>query len=79
MIGVLEKGSEIRCLIEKTHCGLVCDPENYQQIEKNVNWFIENAGSQKIADMGRDGYEFFKSTLTKDVSITKYIYAIKSI
>lgn len=79
VLGVLEKDSEIRCLIEKTCCGLVCDPENYQQIEKNIKWFIENAESQKIVDMGKNGYEFFKSSLTKDASVTKYIDAIKSI
>lgn len=44
ILGVLESGSEVRCLIEDTHGGLCCEPGEYDKVEENIRWFIENAG-----------------------------------
>lgn len=76
VLGVLETGSEIRCLIEETQGGLVCEPGDYETVEKNIQWFIENAGSKEIELMGKRGRENLVQNLTKDVSITKYTKAI---
>jgi glycosyltransferase involved in cell wall biosynthesis len=79
VLGVLECGSEIRMLIEETGCGLVCEPEEYDEVEKNIRWFIDNAGSGKVAEMGQKGREYLEKYLTKDVSVHKYIEAIKEL
>ena len=76
VLGVLETGTEIRNLIEKTGCGLACDPGDYEQIEKNIRWFIEKAESIELERMGQNGYNYSVKYLGKDVSIEKYKKAI---
>lgn len=76
VLGVLEKESEIRLIIEETRCGLVSVPEDYERIEKNIRWFIDNAGSAELSEMGRRGHEYLVENLTKDISIEKYKNAI---
>lgn len=77
VLGVLERGSEIRILIEETRGGLVCEPEEDDQIEKNIKWFIDFAGGEEVAQMSQNGYEYLKKNLTQDMSVRKYIEAIK--
>ena len=36
ILGVLESGSEVRCLIEDTHGGLCCEPGEYNKVEENI-------------------------------------------
>lgn len=79
VLGVLEQGSEIRMLIEEIDCGLVCEPEEYDKVEENIRWFIDNAGSGKVVEMGRRGRENLEKYLTKNVSVKKYIDAIKEL
>lgn len=76
VLGVLEKGSEIRCLIEDTNGGLVCDPEDYESIENNLRWFINNSDSYELIEMGRRGRVNLEKNLTKDISIKKYSESI---
>ncbi len=78
ILGVLEMGSEVCCLIEETEGGLVCEPGDYVQIEKNIAWFIERAGSEELAQMGERSRAYLVEHLTKDVSIRKYKEAIIS-
>lgn len=72
VIGVLESGSEVRCLIEDTYGGLCCEPGEYDQVEKNIRWFIDNAGSSEIKDMGIRSRDNLEKNLTRDVSVRKY-------
>lgn len=72
VIGVLESGSEIRCIIEDTQGGLCCEPGEYEKLEKNIWWFIENAGSNELKKMGIRSRENLEKKLTKDVSVRKY-------
>lgn len=76
VLGVLEKGTEVRCLIEKTSGGLVCEPGDYKSIEKNIRWFIEHAGSDELEKMGMRERTYLMKELTKDKSIEKYKRAI---
>ena len=48
ILGVLESGSEVRCLIEDTHGGLCCEPGEYDKVEENIRWFIDNAGNSEL-------------------------------
>ena len=76
VLGVLEKGSEVRCLIEETHGGLVCEPGEYEEVEKHVRWFLENAGSGELEKMGAREHEYLMQELTEHISIEKYKRAI---
>lgn len=79
VLGVLETGSEIRCLIEETGCGLVCDPGDYESVKKNIQWFIEKSDEEIVKEMGLKGREYLIQNLTKDVSVEKYKKAILGI
>ena len=73
---MLEKGTEIREIIEETDGGLCCEPGDYESIEKNIRWFLDNAGNNRASDMGRCGYDYMLKNLTRDVSIEKYRRAL---
>ena len=79
IIGVLEEGSEIRKLIEECNCGKCCEPGNYVEIANIIRWFIENADATIIQQMGTSGRDYLEKKLTKDVSIQKYIDAMKEL
>ena len=72
ILGVLESGSEVRCLIEDTHGGLCCEPGEYDKVEKNIRWFIENAENSELKAMGARGRENLEKNLTRNVSVKKY-------
>ena len=72
ILGVLESGSEVRCLIEDTHGGLCCEPGEYDKVEKNIRWFIDNAGNSELKEMGARGRENLEKNLTRNVSVRKY-------
>ena len=72
ILGVLESGSEVRCLIEDTQGGLCCEPGDYDQVEENIRWFIDHAGSEEMNKMGSRGRENLEKNLTRNVSVQKY-------
>lgn len=76
VLGVLESGSEIRCLIEETSGGLCSEPGDYENIERHIRWFIENAGSRKVVEMGQKGHKYLVENLTRDKSVMKYAQEI---
>ena len=79
VLAVLERGSEIQMLIDEIGCGRVSEPGDYEMIKMNIRWFIENAGNNEIVEMGTKGREYLVRYLTKNVSVEKYIAAIKSL
>ena len=72
ILGVLESGSEVRCLIEDTRGGLCCEPGEYDKVEENIRWFIDNAGSEELKAMGARSRENLEKNLTRNVSVQKY-------
>ncbi len=76
VLAVLEKGSEIRTIIEETGSGICCDPEDYKAVEDGIRWFLDNAGSPEFTKMGQRGHKNLMENLTKDISIKKYREAI---
>ena len=76
VLGVLEENSEARLIIEETKCGLCCEPGDYDAVARNIEWFVENAESKEIAQMGKNGREYLVKNLSKDISVKKYIDAI---
>ncbi|MDD3416206.1 MAG: glycosyltransferase family 4 protein [Lachnospiraceae bacterium] len=79
IIGVLEMRTEIRGLIEECNCGKCCEPGDYAEVAVIICWYIENEGTDEVRKMGENGRKYLEKNLTKDVSISKYIRAIKSI
>ena len=79
ILGVLEKDTEIRCLIEESHCGKCCDPEDYNKIATLIQWYIEHADTQEFKQMGQSGRKYLENHLTKDISIGKYIQALRKL
>ncbi len=76
VLAVLEKGSEIRTIIEDTGSGICCDPEDYGAIEDGIRWFLDHAGDPDFKEMGEKGHKNLIDNLTKDISIQKYRDAI---
>lgn len=76
VLAVLEKGSEIRCIIEETEAGLCSEPGDYKSVEKNLKWFIDNSGTGKLAEMGKRSRENLTKNLTRNVSVHKYVEEI---
>lgn len=76
IIGVLESGTEVRCLIEDAHGGLCCEPGEYDKVEKNIRWFIENAEKKELKMMGVRNRQSLEKNLTKNVSVKKYVEEI---
>lgn len=72
ILGVLESNSEVRCLVEDTNGGLCCEPGEYDKVEKNIHWFIENAGNGELKAMGTRNREKLEKSLTRNVSVRKY-------
>lgn len=72
VIGVLEKGSEIRCIIEESEGGLCSEPGDYEKIENNLRWFIDNSNSELFNKMGYNGWKYLNQHLTKEMSVKKY-------
>ena len=79
IIGVLEAGSEVRMLIDEIGCGKCCEPGDYVEVADIIRWYIENAGTDKVKAMGEKGRAYLEENLTKDISIGKYIKAIKEL
>lgn len=79
IIGVLEEGTEIRGLIEECNCGKCCEPGDYVEVADIIRWYIENAGTGEVKEMGQNGRKYLEKNLTKDVSVKKYIDCIKTV
>ncbi|WP_163182728.1 glycosyltransferase family 4 protein [Neobacillus sedimentimangrovi] len=78
VLGVLEKGSEARLIIEETGCGYVTEPGDYEGIEEIIKRILYLRSDSALVDMGRKGREYLVENLTKDVSIKKYVKEIES-
>lgn len=77
VVGVLEEGSEARCLIEESGCGLVADPMNYKQIEEMILHALTQ--KNKLKEKGLTGRKYLEQHLTKEESIRKYATTIRSL
>lgn len=76
VIGVLEEGSEVRMLIDEIGCGKCCEPGDYAEVADIIRWYIENAGSDEVGQMGMHGREYLETHLTRDVSVKRYVEEI---
>lgn len=49
-----------------------CEPGEYDKVEENIRWFIENAGKDELKTMGSRSRENLEKNLTRNVSVRKY-------
>ncbi|KAA8665328.1 glycosyltransferase family 4 protein [Clostridium sp. HV4-5-A1G] len=70
ILGVLEKGSEARILIEDNKCGICCKPEDYKSIEAVISSIIEN--KQAYAEIGLGAVYAASDIYSRDKSADKY-------
>lgn len=70
ILGVLEKGSEARFIIEECYCGVCVEPGEYDVIYDKLNRLIENINAFK--EVGMVGQEYVDKYIKKDVAISKY-------
>lgn len=75
IIGVLEEGSEVRCLIDEIGCGKCCEPGDCVEIERVVYEYIKISHSS----LGAKGRAYLENNLDKAKSIQKYIEKIKEL
>ena len=74
IIGVLEKNSEARNIIEASQCGKCVETEDYNGFEKLIIDAYINRSS--IKNVGLNGRKYLEKYLAKDKSIDKYIKLI---
>ncbi|MGN0384901.1 MAG: glycosyltransferase family 4 protein [Lachnospiraceae bacterium] len=72
IIGVLERGTEVRGLIEECNCGKCCEPGDYDRVADIIRWFIKNTESGEDKRMGINGRKYLEENLSKDVSVKRY-------
>ena len=72
VLGVLEDGTEVRGLIEECNCGKCCEPGDYAEVAKILQWYIGNTGSEEIEQMGMNGRAYLEKNLTREVSVKRY-------
>lgn len=77
VLGVLEKGSEARLIVEECNCGFCIEPSNYDGIYEKINYILDN--KSKLNSLGKNGRVYLEKNLTKEVSINKYKDSILSI
>ena len=70
VLGVLDKGSEARLIVEDCNCGVCIEPGNYKEISNNIEYILNN--KEEIKALGSNGRQYLESNLTKEVSINKY-------
>ena len=71
VLGVLEKGSEVQQLIDKSNCGLVIEPQDYKGIIEGIKYFYQLSYKERER-MGLSGRDYLEKYLTKETSIDKY-------
>lgn len=77
VLGVVDKGSEARLIVDECNCGLCTEPRNYDEIYKKIDFILNN--KEEIKRLGINGRNYLESNLTKDVSINKYKNTIVSL
>jgi len=71
VFGVLEKGSEAHRLIEESRCGVVSEPQDYEEAIRNLRDMYE-MDRQELAAAGMRGRSYLEEHLRRETSLEKY-------
>ncbi|MFR2067113.1 glycosyltransferase family 4 protein [Clostridium sp.] len=77
VLGVLDKGSEARLIVDECNCGVCTEPGNYNEIYNKIEYILNN--KEKVKMLGKNGRKYLEKNLTKEVSINKYKNTILSL
>lgn len=77
VLGVLDKGSEARLIVDECNCGVCTEPGNYNEIYNKIEYILNN--KEKVKSLGQNGRKYLEMNLTKEVSINKYKNTILSV
>lgn len=72
VLGILDKGSEARLIVEESGCGRLVEPEDYEAIGQLIRYYIDARFTEELEEMGTKGRSFLVEHFTKDVSLQKY-------
>ena len=70
VLGILEKESEARMIIEDSRCGEVVSPGDYEAIEHLFDRYVNNELDVKL--LGNNGRTYLENHLSREISISKY-------
>ena len=70
VLGVLEKESEARTLIEASNCGICVEPGEYKQISAAVENLFED--KENTLKLGMNGRKYLEENLSREKAIFKY-------
>ncbi|MFJ8259764.1 glycosyltransferase family 4 protein [Peribacillus asahii] len=71
ILGVLEQESEAQLLIEKSNCGIVVEPKDYNGIIESIKSFYQ-LSSEERKEIGLNGRLYLEEYLKRETSINKY-------
>ncbi|WP_257063033.1 glycosyltransferase family 4 protein [Priestia megaterium] len=71
ILGVLEQDSEAQMLIEKSQCGVVVEPQDYQGITEQIE-YLYKLEKEKLLNLGFNGRDYLDQHLKREISINKY-------
>lgn len=71
VMGVLESGSEAERLIEESQCGVLAEPQQYEEIERQLR-YLYNLSSSEITAYGARGRAYLEKHLRREQSLEKY-------
>lgn len=71
ILGVLEEGSEAARLILASNSGRVVEPQNYDGVIEEINYFY-NLDSQELKQYGIRGRDYLEQNLKRETSLGKY-------
>lgn len=75
-LGILEKDSEARNIIENSGSGICVEPNNYKALKEVI---IKICKKKEIINNGLKGREYLEKYLAKDISVMKYKKLIESL
>ncbi|WP_458120259.1 glycosyltransferase family 4 protein [Paenibacillus sp. Z6-24] len=71
VLGVLEEGSEAHRLIVESYCGLVAEPQNYDDVAVKLRTLYA-MDRLELQTVGQNGRDYLEKHLRRDVSLEKY-------
>lgn len=71
ILGVLEEGSEAARLIKDSQCGTVVEPQNYDEVIKQIE-YLYSLDKFELINCGLRGRSYLEGNLRKDISLEKY-------
>lgn len=77
VLGVLERESEARMILESSNCGVCSDPGDYEDIYLKLQYILDNKKSTYC--LGKNGRRYLEDNLGKEISILKYKETILSV